>query len=199
MAVPLVQRPRPPPGRRVHDALGAHAYMGRARVAVPAAGAAGAILAIAAGLARHTADVRSTALDTLRRGAGLRDAAALLRRGWWLVAACVLVIPGAVYVYSAGQVKTYGASVTIQVEDAPTTGAGAPQFSGPRPTRTFAGVGDIEAGSGRDREPSPRAVSRVRRAARERRSGHRLADPERYRGQSSRRRQCGERVFCCVA
>jgi uncharacterized protein involved in exopolysaccharide biosynthesis len=74
--------------------------------------------------------VRSRSLDTIARGAGLRDAAALLRRGWWIVAACLLLIPGAVYVYSAGQPKTYEASVTVQLEDTPTTDTGAQRFSG---------------------------------------------------------------------
>jgi Mrp family chromosome partitioning ATPase len=77
------------------------------------------------------ATVRSTAFDTLARGAALRDVAALVRRRWWILIAWLLLIPSAVYAYSAGQAKTYEASVTLQLEDAATTVPGGEQLSGP--------------------------------------------------------------------
>ena len=73
--------------------------------------------------------MRSRALDTLTRGDALRDAAGLLRRRWWILTAWVLLIPSAVYAYSAGQPKTYEASVTLQLEDAAATAPGVDQFS----------------------------------------------------------------------
>ena len=71
--------------------------------------------------------MNSTASDPRARGAALRDAAALFRRRWWVVAACVVVIPGAVYLYTAGQEKTYEASVIVQPQPAGPTAAGGSQ------------------------------------------------------------------------
>lgn len=68
-------------------------------------------------------------MDTLARGAALRDAGALLRRRWWVVLLCVVLIPGAVYVYSARQAKTYEASVTVQPEDTGAPDAGGSQLT----------------------------------------------------------------------
>src|SRR4051812_48062255 len=48
------------------------------------------------------------------RGATVRDVIALFRRRWWVVAACVVLIPAAVYAYSAQLPRTYEATVVVQ-------------------------------------------------------------------------------------
>jgi len=73
--------------------------------------------------------VRSRAIDTLARGASLRDAGALLRRRWWLVLACVVLIPGAIYVANARDARTYQASAILQPADSQASGSGQDQFS----------------------------------------------------------------------
>ena len=66
----------------------------------------------------------------------MRDAAVLFRRRWWVVAACVVVLPGAIYLYTARQQKTYEASVIVQPQSTGATGAG-----GTQPTSTGGLVG----------------------------------------------------------
>ena len=55
-------------------------------------------------------------LDTAAKGSAARDLAAVFRHRWWIAAACVLLIPAAVYVYCAGQPKTYQAKVIAEPE-----------------------------------------------------------------------------------
>jgi Mrp family chromosome partitioning ATPase len=81
-------------------------------------------------------------VDTLARGVALRDAGALLRRRWWVVLLCVVLIPGAVYVYSARQAETYEASVTVQPEDTGGTVATGSQLTSEN------GIGILEGYAG---------------------------------------------------
>jgi capsular exopolysaccharide synthesis family protein len=92
--------------------------------------------------------VRSRTRDTLARGIALRDAGALLRRRWWIVALCVVLIPGAVYFYSAKQAKTYEASVIIQPEDTGATAAVGSQLTSENGVGILAGyatLGEVAA------------------------------------------------------
>jgi tyrosine-protein kinase len=86
--------------------------------------------------------VSPTASDLRTRGAGIRDAAALFRRRWWVVAACLVLLPGAVYLYTARQEKTHDASAIVQPQPTGSTGAGGTQ---PPSQATLAGY----AGSSR--------------------------------------------------
>jgi tyrosine-protein kinase len=72
----------------------------------------------------------------------------LVRRRWWIVAACVLLIPGAVYLYSDAQKKTYAANVVVQPEDAgAAVPGGAPTGSEGDPTllQFYAQTGAVAA------------------------------------------------------
>jgi capsular exopolysaccharide synthesis family protein len=78
------------------------------------------------------------------RGATVRDVIALFRRRWWVVVACVVLIPAAVYAYSAHQPKTYEASVVVQ-PDPTTTAIGGTDQS---PSENFVGTLEGYAGLG---------------------------------------------------
>jgi capsular exopolysaccharide synthesis family protein len=78
------------------------------------------------------------------RGATVRDVMALFRRRWWVVVACVVLIPAAVYVYSTHQPKTYEASVVVQPDPTTTAIGGNDQT----PSQNFVGTLEGYAGLG---------------------------------------------------
>lgn len=68
-------------------------------------------------------DARVTRL--IERGAGARGILAVLRRRGWIALACVVLLPGLIYVYSARLQKTYQAQVVVQPRPATFTPSGA--------------------------------------------------------------------------
>jgi succinoglycan biosynthesis transport protein ExoP len=90
------------------------------------------------------------------RGATVREVIALFRRRWWIVVACVVLIPAAVYAYSAQLPKTYEASVVVQPDPTATT-----VESGDKPqTDAFVGTLHGYAGLGQVAGATARLVHR---------------------------------------
>src|SRR5215213_8926379 len=86
------------------------------------------------------------------RGATVRDVIALLRRRWWVAVACVLLIPTAVYAYSAQLPKTYEASVVVQPDPTATSIAGDDEKPGEDLAFTlhgYAGLGQVAGATAR--------------------------------------------------
>src|SRR3954454_3392240 len=86
------------------------------------------------------------------RGATVRDVIALFRRRWWVVVACVVLIPAAVYAYSAQLPRTYEASVVVQPDPTTTTVEGnekpqSDEFIGT--LQGYAGLGQVAGATAR--------------------------------------------------
>jgi len=79
------------------------------------------------------------------RGATVRDVMALFRRRWWIVLACVVLIPAAVYAYSGQLPRTYEATVVVQPDPTTTTTGGT---DNDKATSDFVGTLQGYAGSG---------------------------------------------------
>jgi Mrp family chromosome partitioning ATPase len=86
------------------------------------------------------------------RGATVRDVLALFRRRWWVVVACVVLIPAAVYAYSAQLPRTYESSVVIQPDPTATAIAGDDQPPSTDLAFTldgYAGLGQVASATAR--------------------------------------------------